>query len=421
MSQLFFKTTTTAYVYDGATVTQVTDGDYPATTIRGCAYLDGVFYVATADGTIYGSDLENGLLWNALNFIQAIITPENAVFLAKHDSYVVIFKKFNTEFFFDAANPPPGSALGSVPNLAFKIGCASDASVKEISGTIVWMGQMKDGMGRGIYRLNQAAPEKISDASIEKILDADSLSSVSSWVCKVGSHTLYGLNLSSVTLVYDFESGLWSYFTYLATSGSTKTITAITAEGVVTSTAHGFSDGDILNIAGTNSDFNGFAVATNVSTNAYTIQQPGTAFSGSGTAQKYTEGIFPVVASTASGGVQYMQAATSGALYTLSESVYVDPIGAIAAHIRTSKWDGGTSDWKRISSTELVGDKVDSYAVIRKTDDDYVTYSGYRPLSLNATRAWIYGCGRTSRRAFEVLHVENTAFRPEALEIELER
>ena len=373
----------------------------------------------TPNGDIYQSALENAASWAALEFIGTQIEPEEGVYLAKYQNYIAAFKQYSTEFFYDAANAT-GSILSPVQNAAFKIGCASDASVKEMAGTIVWMGQTRDGFGRGVFRLNGTTPEKISTSQIDKIINADSLATVYSWSANVGSHMLYGLTLvtTGVTLVYDFTTGEWSFFTYLASSGVNKTVTAITAAGVVTATAHGYSDGDIVLLASTNSDFNGWHVATDVTTNTFQVQATGTAFSGSGTATKHTESYFPVIASTAAGGKQYLQAATSGKLYELSQSTYTDDVGAIAARIRTPKYDGGSSKYKFVGSAELVGDKISSKCVIRHTDDDFATYSSYRPVDLSASRSRIHRLGRFSRRAFEILHVKNALLRLEAIEIE---
>ena len=223
---------------------------------------------------------------------------------------------------------------------------------------------------------------------------------------------------TGVTLVYDFTSSLWSFFTYLVSSGVNKTVTAITAAGVVTSTAHGYSDGDIILLASTNSSFNGWQIATDITTDTFQVQATGTAFSGSGTATKHTESYFPIIASTSANGVQYMQHATSGALYEFSQSVYTDTIGAIAARIRTPKLDNETTAYKTMSSAELVGDKVSSVALIRYSDDDYVTYSVMKPMDLSVTRSRIRRLGKFRRRAFEILHVKNALVRLEALEIE---
>ena len=49
-----FKSTKDAFYYNGTTVTKITDADYPATTVRGIAYLDGTYYVMDPDGQIFG-------------------------------------------------------------------------------------------------------------------------------------------------------------------------------------------------------------------------------------------------------------------------------------------------------------------------------------------------------------------------------
>ena len=404
------------------TVTQITDADYPSNTTRGACFLDGRFFAMNPAGEIYQSALENAASWSALEFIGSQIEPDAGVYLAKYNNLLLALKSYSGEFFYDAANAT-GSILSPVQNAAFKVGCASEDSVKELAGTVIWMGQSRDGFGRGIFRLNGQAPEKISTPQIDKILNADSLTTVYSWSANVGSHVLYGITLvaSAVTLVYDFTADLWSFFTYLASSGVNKTITAITAAGVVTSTAHGYSDGDIVLLASTNGDFNGWHVATDVTTNTFQVQATGTVFSGSGTATKHTESYFPVSASTAANGKQYMQHATSGALYEFSQSVYIDPIGAIAARIRTPKFDGGSAGYKFMGSAEVIGDKISSTLAMRHTDDDYVTYSRFRPIDLSANRSDIRRLGRFSRRAFELLHVKNANLRLEAVEIEAQK
>ncbi len=122
-----------------------------------------------------------------------------------------------------------------------------------------------------------------------------------------------------------------------------------------------------------------------------------------------------------------MQDASTGVLYTMSQSVYADQIGAIAARIHTPKFDGqltgkglaATAHYKKMPMVELIGDKVSSHAVIRWSDDDYATYTNSRVIDMSIERSWLNRCGQFSRRSFEVLHVENTAFRVEALEIEV--
>ena len=70
-----------------------------------------------------------------------------------------------------------------------------------------------------------------------------------------------------------------------------------------------------------------------------------------------------------------------------------------------------------MSSAEVIGDKVSSIALMRCTDDDYVTYSGFRPVELDIDQSRLNRLGSFSRRAFELLHVKNANLRLEALDI----
>lgn len=413
--KLLLKNTTNAYLYDGATVTAITDVDFPATTCRGVAYLDKRFFVCTPEGLVYQSAEEDGSSWAALEFVGAKVEPDRAVYFCKYRDYLMVIKEWSTEFFYDAANAT-GSILAPVRNMFFRIGCAHDGSVKETAGTVYWMGVTKDGFGRSIYRMADNTAQPISTPQVDKILDADTLSSVTSWTAKLGAHEFYGIKLTGISLAYDISSGLWSVFTYLTASGTTKTITAIGTDGAVTSTAHGYLDGEIIKVSSTNADWNGWHVVTNVSTNGYSIQGTGAAFSGSGTSEKHTEGLFPIKHSTSCGGKQIMQA--DNVLYEFLPSQTSDEIGAMATRIRTVKFDGGTAKEKSFSEAELIGDKIDSTALIRYSDDDYQTFSKFRPVDLSINRSRVRRLGSASRRGFEILHVGDALIRLEALEIE---
>jgi len=402
------------------TIAQITDADYPLNTVRGCVFLDGRFFVMTPKGEIYQSALEDATAWDALEFIQSQIDPSPGVYLAKYQNYVMALKDESIEFFYDAANPT-GSILAPVQNTASQIGCAHEASVKELAGTVIWLGHTREGVGRGVFSLSGTSPQKISTPQIDKLLTADTLGTVYSWGAAVGSHMLYGLTLVDTehTLVYDFTTQWWSKFTMLALSGASKVVTAISATGLVSATAHGLADGDIILIAGTNADFNGWHIVMDVSTNSFQIAATGAAFSGTGSAQKYTESYFPISASVRCNKKQYMQHATAGVLYEFSQSAYTDAVGAIAMRVRTPKFDGEDVKYHNIAELEVVGDKVDSVAGVRWSDDDFATYSEFRPVDLMAERSRIRRLGRYARRSFEVLHVGDALVRLEALEIEV--
>lgn len=400
------------------TVTQIVDPDYPTNTARGCAYMDGRFFVMTPLGEIYQSELENVLAWGALDFIQSQADPSKGVYLAKVQNYLMALKDQSIEFFYDAANST-GSILAPVQNASTQIGCAHEDSVKEFAGTVIWMGHTREGLGRAIYRLEGTSPVKISTPQIDQILTGDALTGVYSWCAAVGSHALYGITLvdTGVTLVYDFSTDWWVEFTYLTLSGTAKTVTAIDNTGTVTATGHGYAEGDIVLVSGTGTVYDGWWVAGDVSTNTFQLPSLGVSYTGTASAQKYIESYFPISTSVRCNGKQYMQHATSGVLYEFSQSAYTDVVGAIAARVRTPKFDADDVAYRTISEVEVVGDKVESYAALRYSDDDFATFSPVRSVDLGAERSRSRRCGRFARRAFEVLHVADTALRLEALEI----
>ena len=113
-----------------------------------------------------------------------------------------------------------------------------------------------------------------------------------------------------------------------------------------------------------------------------------------------------------------MQHATSGALYEFSAAIFTDPIGAIAARVRTPKFDSGDDTFKYMGKVEVIGDKIASSMTVRYTDDDFVTYSAARPVDLSVQRSRLRRMGNFTRRSFELLHVKNALLRLEALEID---
>ena len=72
---------------------------------------------------------------------------------------------------------------------------------------------------------------------------------------------------------------------------------------------------------------------------------------------------------------------------------------------------------KSCSRTEVVGNKVDSEAMLRWSDDDYQSFSKYRRVDLSAEQSKLNRCGSFRRRAFELRHVADTTIQLSALEL----
>lgn len=91
-----FKSTADAYYFNGTVVAKISDSDYPATTVRGIAYLDGTYYVMTPNGEIFGSGINTPTSWTALNKIVAQMEPDAGVCLARLLNYLVAFGAYTT-------------------------------------------------------------------------------------------------------------------------------------------------------------------------------------------------------------------------------------------------------------------------------------------------------------------------------------
>lgn len=416
------------YTMAGSAVSPAT-GSIVATggpgTVPGLVFLDGYFFVQTISGNIQNSELEDPTTWPALGFVTPEKEPSNAVAIAKSLNYLVAFKQWDTEFYYDAANPSPGSPLSVVDSAYLKLGCATADSIVEFDGGIVLMTKRDNGQrSREIHILNGLTPQKLSTPEVERILNGDDLAKVYSLYISTAGHQFYVLTLTTVgvTVVYDFSTGLWYCWSVLSAQAS-KSVTALTsANGISTATvaAHGYLDGDPVTIAGADqNDYNITANISYVDANTFTFEvenSPVTPATGTITATGYDEGYWNGVSYANYNNLDLVLGETDGIIYSLDPTVFLDNLCPINASIRTANWDNGNQYRKTVNSIRLIGDRVDSDAVVRYSDDDYQSYSKYRTTDLSVQSAAIRKLGYTRRRAYEIKHTANTSLRLEAIE-----
>jgi hypothetical protein len=193
---------------------------------------------------------------------------------------------------------------------------------------------------------------------------------------------------------------------------------------VATSTAHGLGDGDPVTIDGaTPSTLNGLFNIHYIDTTHYSVQTTNlavTTATGTITSTGYTETYFPFFSATRLNGIDYLQHTTNGKVYTIADGTYLDDGVPVDMQVWTSKWDGGTRDFKQLGLVELSGDNVDSYGLLRYTNDDYRTWSPYRLVNLSTERKHLTRMGAFRSRAWLYRHTANTPCRVESLEMGLE-
>lgn len=151
-----------AYLYDGDTVTKITDVDVrPA---GACAFLDSyIVAVELNSGRFFSSDLLNAGEYDPLNFATAEAFPDDLVTLAVDHRQVVLFGTNSTELWYNSGGS--GFPFERSPNGVIEIGCAAAHGVAQIDNSVIWLAS-----DRTIRRLNGLTPVKVSQFGVEKAL-----------------------------------------------------------------------------------------------------------------------------------------------------------------------------------------------------------------------------------------------------------
>lgn len=128
---------TYGYIWNGTTLTQIADPDFPANPID-CAYLDS-YFIVVAGGTnnFYISDLENGTSWVATEYgvtqqradnLKAISTATGDVWLPGEESLEIWTNTGNATFPFQV-----------IKGLLFDYGTLATHSIEALDANPIWL------------------------------------------------------------------------------------------------------------------------------------------------------------------------------------------------------------------------------------------------------------------------------------------
>ena len=121
------------------------------------------------------------------------------------------------------------------------------------------------------------------------------------------------------------------------------------------------------------------------------------------------------------GTLDLLQHVDNGQIYQFDPNTYQDFGNPIQVFCRTPLTDFGNNSRKFYGDVQIIGDKVDSYALLRYTNDDYVTYSSWQNVNLNTAKSNVNRNGQGRRRSFDLLHADNVPLRLEYLEVNVEQ
>jgi len=200
------------YVNTSFVSTEITDPEFPTPHIPTAVFMDGYLFVQKTTGEIFNCDAGDVTSWAATSYIQPESYPDGAMWLARQNNLIVSLNENSIEFFYDAANPTPGSPLARNLQAIMQFGCASGTTVAQEEGLVVFVAQSATGE-KFVVAIEGTKDNNISTEAINRIISNEGVSIQDSWgyLTRQKGHLLYVLNLPSQarTLVYDIETKYW--------------------------------------------------------------------------------------------------------------------------------------------------------------------------------------------------------------------
>jgi hypothetical protein len=215
-SSLFMADGTNGYLFaDGDTApTVISGGDFPTPHVPQPIFLDGYIFLAKA-GTqdVYNSNLNDPLTWTAGDFLSTEMFPDTIVGMTKNDNYIWVFGRTSIEYFYDAANAT-GTPLARQVNAAqARLGTVAPWSIVSTEKETLFIGQTGTG-GYSVFAIEGFKDKDIGTPAVRSILfdEGPYLSEARAYCVRVSGQKYYVLSFftSQITLVYNFETNLWS-------------------------------------------------------------------------------------------------------------------------------------------------------------------------------------------------------------------
>ena len=191
------------YVWNGSTLVQITDVDWPGA--GSVAYLDGygIFTNPNQTGQWFISAISDFTNYDALDYASAEGDPDDAVRVFVDHREVWIFGERSTEVWYNsgAADFPFERISGAV----LERGCAAKASVAKLDNTVFWLGN-----DLIVYRADGYTPTVISSPAIAYAIGnyADP-STARAFSYTQENHMFYVLTFDEATWVYDASTNRW--------------------------------------------------------------------------------------------------------------------------------------------------------------------------------------------------------------------
>jgi hypothetical protein len=200
------------YVSTTDLVTKITDVEFPTPHLPYPVFLDGYLFVQKTTGEIFNSDVGDVASWAATSFISPESYPDGAVAICRQNNLLVSVGVWSVEYFYDAANPVPGSPLGRNTQSTSQFGCASGLSIAQEEATLLFVAASATGE-KFVVQIEGTKEVQVSTEAVNRVLvgEGSNISDCWGYLTRQKGHLLYVLNLpyQGRTLVYDLRMKMW--------------------------------------------------------------------------------------------------------------------------------------------------------------------------------------------------------------------
>ena len=204
---------TKGYVFTSATIapTEIVSVDFPTPHVPMPIFLDGYLFLAKANTQdVYNSNLDDPALWTAGDFISAELYPDTIKALSKNNNYIYAIGQNSVEYLYDVANAT-GSPLARHDTASQQFGTNAPGTVVATDKEVIFVGETANG-GHTVWTIAGFKEKEIGTPMVKGVLltEGASLATAVAHCIRASGQKLYILTLTSRTLVYSFDTQLWS-------------------------------------------------------------------------------------------------------------------------------------------------------------------------------------------------------------------
>lgn len=207
-------TTAGATVVDGSITWTCRDCAFPSPHVPFVQSIDAYAVVAkAASQDMYNSNLNNPLLWTAGDYISAEMFPDNIVALSRNNNYIYAIGQNSLEYFYDAANAT-GSPFARQESAVQQFGCVAPGTVVQTEKEVIFVGETGNG-GHTVWTIDGFKEKEIGIPMTKAVFlqEGADLVNATAHCIRVSGQKLYIIVLSTRTLVYSFDTQMWSEWT----------------------------------------------------------------------------------------------------------------------------------------------------------------------------------------------------------------